>query len=247
MSVLSIAPHYCSGVNHLQGRGTWRRRKGRKSMRGFKVIPLCQVGPNGEDRLITGPPGDEWVGLAVTPDWGCWWADLHEGGVCRGVLVYGNQGPMNNTDKYLGACVVFAREQVCSSRVHAGTRGGVKTLMPWLHSRGHSALTTWSVDRSHLKKIKTSLKSEMLAPAAQGRLSHLQSTRVGLILETAEAGSKLPGKLSQCCVSWRVADRSPPAPASSPFRAAVQLPWDGPAAPDHWHITQLAPGGFVCG
>lgn len=36
-------------------------------MQGFKVIPLCQVGPNGEDRLITDPPGDEWVGQAVTP------------------------------------------------------------------------------------------------------------------------------------------------------------------------------------
>ncbi|CAG07815.1 unnamed protein product [Tetraodon nigroviridis] len=30
-----------------------------------------KVGPNGEDRLITGPPGDEWVGQAVTPDCGC--------------------------------------------------------------------------------------------------------------------------------------------------------------------------------
>lgn len=31
----------------------------------FKVISLCQVGPNGEGLLITTPAGDEWVSQAV--------------------------------------------------------------------------------------------------------------------------------------------------------------------------------------
>lgn len=60
-----------------------------------------------------------------------------------GVLTHGNQGTMNNRDKYLGECVVFAREQVCSSRMHVGIRGKAEMLMPGLHSRGHSTLTTW--------------------------------------------------------------------------------------------------------
>lgn len=112
-------------------------------MQGFKVISLCQVGPNGEDRLITGPPGDEWVGQAVTPACGCWQADLHE----EGVLVYGNQGTMNIRDKYLGTWVIFGREQVYSSRMHAGIQGEVKPLMPGPGSRGYSTLTTWSANR----------------------------------------------------------------------------------------------------
>lgn len=57
-----------------------------------------------------------------------------------GVLTHGNQGTMNNRDKYLGECVIFAREQVCSSRMHVGIRGKAEMLM---HSRGHSTLTTW--------------------------------------------------------------------------------------------------------
>lgn len=121
-------------------------------MQGFEVIPLCQVGPHGEDRLITGPPGDEWVGQAVTPD--CWWADLHKEGVCMGVLAHGIQGTMNNRDKYLGEWAIFAREQVYSSRMHAGIRGKVKMLMPGLLSRGHSTLTTWSAKQVHLNHHK---------------------------------------------------------------------------------------------
>lgn len=33
------------------------------------------------------------------------------------VLAHGNRGTMNNRDKYLGECVIFAREQVRSSRI----------------------------------------------------------------------------------------------------------------------------------
>lgn len=70
--------------------------------------------------------------------------------MCKGVLAHGNQGTMNNRDKYLGECVIFAREQVCSSRMRAGIRGKVKVLMPGLRSRGHSALTTCIANRLHL-------------------------------------------------------------------------------------------------
>lgn len=161
-------------------------------MQGFKAISLCQVGPNGEDRLITGPPGDEWVGQAVTPACGCWWADLHE----EGVLVYGNQGTMNMRDKYLGTWVIFGREQVCSSRMHAGIHSQVKPLMPGLASRGYSTLTTWSANRLHLNHHQNAFKFEALASEASGGLSHHQSTRAGSVLETIRAidpGQNYPG------------------------------------------------------
>lgn len=60
--------------------------------------------------------------------------------------MHGNQGTMNYRDKYLGTRVIFGREQVCSSRMHAGIHGEVKPLMPGLGSRGYSTPTTWSAD-----------------------------------------------------------------------------------------------------
>lgn len=81
----------------------------------------------------------------------------------------------------IGTRVIFAREQVRSSRMHAGIQGEVKTLMPGLCSRGYSTLTTWSVDRLHLNHSQNAF--EMLASEANGGLFHHQSTRPGLVLE----------------------------------------------------------------
>lgn len=75
-----------------------------------------------------------------------------------GVLAHGSQDTMSNRDKYLGECAIFAREQVCSNRMHAGIRGKVKTLMPGLHSRGRSAPTTWSANQVHLNHHKNTVK-----------------------------------------------------------------------------------------
>lgn len=102
--------------------------------------------------------------------------------MCKGVLAHGNQGTMNNRDKYLGECVICAREQVCRSRKRAGIGAKVKVLMPGLHSRGHSALTTCRANRLHLDHHKNASNFETLALEANG--CHLHSTHTGLILET---------------------------------------------------------------
>lgn len=74
-----------------------------------------------------------------------------------GVLAHGKQGTMNNRDKYLGECVVFAREQVRSSRMPVETRGQAKMLMPGLRSRGHSTLAPWSANQVHLNHHNNAL------------------------------------------------------------------------------------------
>lgn len=137
-----------------------------------------------------------------------------------GVLAHGNQGTMNNRDKYLGECVIFAGEQVCSSRMHAGIRGKVKMLMPGLHSRGHSTLTTWSASESpqqHLQILNACVKGELMSPPL-----HTHGVDFGDNLYE-RAGLELPGKLSRCCISQQVAECSLLVPASASFCAAVHL------------------------
>lgn len=85
------------------------------------------------------------------------------------------------TTETIGTRVIFAREQVRRSRMHAGIQGEVKTLMPGLCSWGYSTLTTWSVDRLHLNHHQSAF--EMLASEANGGLFHHQTTRPGLVLE----------------------------------------------------------------
>lgn len=53
---------------------------------------------------------------------------------------------MNNCAKYLGICAIFAREQVCRRRLHAGIQGRVNTLMSGLNNHCDLTWTTWRAE-----------------------------------------------------------------------------------------------------
>lgn len=50
---------------------------------------------------------------------------------------------MNNKAKYLTISAIFAREQVCRGRLHAGIQGRVKTLVSEVNNHCDLTLTTW--------------------------------------------------------------------------------------------------------
>ncbi len=53
---------------------------------------------------------------------------------------------MKNRARHSAICAIFAREQVCRKRMHAGIHFGVKTLMSGLSNRCDLTLTTWGVE-----------------------------------------------------------------------------------------------------
>lgn len=85
----------------------------------FKLISLCQVGPNGEGRLITAPTGDECVSQAFRrAGLNRCLTDGSTQEVCLCVCVC--SGPHGTEkQKYLVICAISAWEQVWRRRQHA--------------------------------------------------------------------------------------------------------------------------------
>lgn len=50
---------------------------------------------------------------------------------------------MNNKAKHLTTCAIFAKEQVCRGRLHAGIQGRVKPLISEVNNHCDLTLTTW--------------------------------------------------------------------------------------------------------
>ena len=141
------------GINHFHGSGTGRRGSTRKIHGGFRAISLCQVGPNGEGRLITAPAGDEWVSQAARRAGlgRCADRQIHTTSecvcvcvcICECACVCMCVCESTTNQKYPATCSFFAREQVCRRRLPAGIQSRVKTPRCGVNNHCDLTLTPW--------------------------------------------------------------------------------------------------------